>query len=278
VVAATTFGSAAAGAPATSALPVPSRSETLAAAREWIDEDEGEYPPDEEPARRRNPWTWPLVVLLLLLLLGLAAFFLSQSGFLNPANQRSTAPASSAATSGPTTASASITSTTPTPTVTTATPTPTPTPTADTVTLIPEAYLGRPFTAVQSDLVKMGLQVKGNQVANQAAAGTVTAIDPAGLVAKGSTITVSYSKGPDMATVPSDLIGTTEEIAQQKIFAAGLQPVKGTPKNDLAPPGTVISVNPTGGTRLTPGSNVTYVLSLGPAGAGASPSVNPPSP
>ena len=63
--------------------------------------------------------------------------------------------------------------------------------------LIPDAYLGRPYNEVRSTLVGMGLQVIGEQVFNDAPAGTVTNIEPSGPVNPGQAITVTYSKGPD---------------------------------------------------------------------------------
>ena len=69
----------------------------------------------------------------------------------------------------------------------------------------------------------MGLGVTGAEVFNNATPGTVTNIDPSGPVQPGTTITVSYSKGPEMVAVPVHPAGASEADVQQAIQDAGLR-------------------------------------------------------
>ncbi len=208
-----------------------SRADALAVERQWVQEDDDEFDePTDEPARRgRSPWTWPLIALILLVLFSLVGVILTQAGILFPPQ----APASSnaATTSAPVSSSPSNspTSTSATPTTSSATPTES-TPAA--INLIPDAYRGQQYNDVRNKLIGMNLQVKGLEVANAAAPGTVLDIDPSGPVQPGSTITVSYSKGPEMVSVPAIPSGSSEAEVQQAIQAAGLRWVKGA---DVAP-------------------------------------------
>lgn len=251
------------------------RADALAAERNWLPEEDEEdydgYEPEEEPKRRgRSPWTWPLIALILLVLFALVGIVVSQAGSLFPS--------STATTSKPASTTAAPTSSTPTPT-----PTPTvssATPTVSTppaINLIPESYLGRQYNDVRSQLIGMGLQVKGNQVADPSTPGTVTDINPSGPVQRGDLITVTYSSGPQMVAVPQFKQGATETSVQQAIEAAGLRWQKGDPlpgtKNQQE--GTFVSSEPASGTQVQAGSVVTYHLATAPAAQTPSPSPTP---
>ncbi|SFT86107.1 protein kinase [Arthrobacter sp. ov118] len=247
------------------------RADALAAERTWVqDEEEPEYDePEEEPQRRkRSPWTWPLIALILLVVFALAGVVLSQAGNLFPSQAPATsiAPSSSAKPSSATpSASSASASATPTPTASSATPTES-TPAA--VNLIPDAYLGRPYNEVRSELIGKGLGVKGEEVFNDATPGTVTNIDPSGSVEPGTTITVSYSKGPELVAVPSISVGASEAEVQQAIQNAGLRWAKGadvTPRSKKQDPGTFVSSDPDSGSKVAAGSVVTYHLAEVPA-------------
>jgi len=239
------------------------RADALAAERSWVQEEEEEDydEPEEEPKRRgRSPWTWPLIALILLVVFALVGVVLSQAGSLFP----SQGPATSSATSSiakPSSATPSASPTeTPTPTPSSATPTES-TPAA--VNLIPDAYLGRPYNDVRNELIGKGLQVTGVEVVNDATPGTVTNIDPSGAVQPGTTITVSYSKGPEMVEVPSIKAGASEAEVQQAIQDAGLRWAKGadvSPTNKKEDPGTFVSSEPPSGSKVVAGSVVTYHL------------------
>lgn len=248
------------------------RADALAAERNWLPEEDEEdydgYEPEEEPKRRgRSPWTWPLIALILLVLFALVGIVVSQAGSLFPS--------STATTSKPASTTAAPTSSTPTPT-----PTPTvssATPTVSTppaINLVPESYLGRQYNDVRSQLIGMGLQVKGNQVADPSTPGTVTDINPSGPVQRGDVITVTYSSGPQMVAVPQFKQGASETSVQQAIEAAGLRWQKGDPlpgtKNQQE--GTFVSSEPASGTQVQAGSVVTYHLAAAPAAPTPSPS------
>ncbi len=252
-----------------------SRADALAAQREWVQTEEDYDEPVDEPARsQRSPWTWPLVALILLVLFALVGVVLTQAGLLFP----SQAPVTSSAVSTsakPASTSASPTSKTPSPTPTTTSATPTEA-TPEAITLFPDAYLGRSFSEVRSELAAMKLKVNGAEVFNNAPAGTVVDINPAGQVQPGDTITVSYSKGPEMVVVPSIQAGASEAATQQAIESAGLRWARGAdvePQRTQAE-GTFVSSDPAQGLRVPAGSVVTYYL----AKASATPTTTPKAP
>lgn len=241
------------------------RADALAAERSWVQEEEEEdYDEPEEPKRRgRSPWTWPLIALILLVVFALVGVVLSQAGSLFPSQGPATSSATSSIakpSSATPSASSASPSETPTPTPSSATPTES-TPAA--INLIPDAYLGRPYNDVRNELIGKGLQVTGVEVVNDATPGTVTNIDPSGAVQPGTTITVSYSKGPEMVEVPSIKAGASESAVQQAIQDAGLRWAKGadvSPTDKKEDPGTFVSSQPPAGSKVTAGSVVTYHL------------------
>ena len=157
----------------------------------------------------------------------------------------------------------------------------TPTPTESTpeaINLIPDAYLGQQYGKVRNDLIALGLQVDGVPVADPAAPGTVTDINPAGPVQKGDTIKVTYSKGPEMIAVPEIKVGSSEAQVQSAIEKAGLRWVKG---NDVdgepgQDPGTFVSSEPDAGRKVESGSVVTYHLAKALVSTPAVPPSGPP--
>ncbi|CCQ48294.1 kinase domain protein [Pseudarthrobacter siccitolerans] len=197
---------AGAGSPAADSEPqgTLARANALAAERNWTPEETryDDEPADEPRRKGRSPWTWPLIALILLLLFALAGFLVSQMGLFSPSgNPSSSAPSTSApatsATPTRTTASA-------TPTQSVATPTPTPTPTPETVNIIPEAYLGKDYRTVQSQLSAMNLDVTVQpQVDANSAPNTVIALSRSGRVEVGSPITVTYAVAPSPAPAPT---------------------------------------------------------------------------
>ena len=88
-------------------------------------------------------------------------------------------------------------------------------------------------------------------------------IDPAGRVQPGTTITVTYSKGPESVTVPTLQSGASEAAVQQAIESAGLRWAKGDavdPTNKKEKAGTFVSSEPASGSKVPAGSLVTYHL------------------
>ncbi|MET3919366.1 protein kinase [Arthrobacter sp. UYEF20] len=244
-----------------------SRADALAAERQWVQEDDDYDEPVDEPQRRgRSPWTWPLIALILLVLFSLVGVILTQAGILfppqAPANSSAATTSASPISSSPTT---SPTSQSPSPTSSPATPTES-TPAA--INLFPDAYLGRPFNEVRNELIGQKLAVTGVEVFNDATPGTVTNIDPSGPVQPGDTITVSYSKGPEMVSVPAIRSGASEAAVQQAIEGAGLRWAKGAdvaPSNKKEDPQTFVSSEPAQGQKVASGSLVTYHLAAAKA-------------
>ncbi|KQR81924.1 protein kinase [Arthrobacter sp. Leaf337] len=256
-------GAAAAG--ATGPHSTLSRADALAAQRSWDQEEEQDRydePVDEPQRKGRSPWTWPLIALIVLVLFALIGVMLTQAGIFSPSGP---AESSSTSTSAkPTSRSASPTSTSASPTASSASPTPTQS-TPETINLIPDAYLGQPYNTVRSQLVGMGLTVKGDPVFSDKPEGTVTNIEPSGPVAPGETITVTYSKGQEPAqesSVPAIGVGSSESQAQKAIENAGLRWVKGAdvPGSAGQQAGTFVSSEPGAGSKVPAGSVVTYHL------------------
>jgi len=257
---------AALGAAAASADNPLTRANALEAERQLNDDEvvytEEDNFDDAEPERKkRSPWTWPLVALILLVLFTLVGFLISRSGFFSP----SPAPSESATTS--TSRSAS-------PTATSASPTPKPSPTSEApqptqsqpqkINVIPEQYEGQPFEAVSAALRALGLGVNGQEVFDDTApVGIVTGLNPTGPVDQGQTITVTYSKGPELVAVPAIAPGVDEAQVRQAIEGAGLKWVAGEPVNGAIgqQPGTFVRSSPAAGSQVAAGSTVTYYLS-----------------
>ncbi|MCC3300943.1 protein kinase domain-containing protein [Arthrobacter sp. zg-Y895] len=256
-------------APSTSALPtvagasVPdARTGELAASREWTDEDDVDYddgdPGDVEEEKRRSPWTIPLIALLVLILAGVVAFFVltGSEGDEDPA------PAASSSAASP--------SRSPSPSKTTATATPSETP--DEIRIDSATYEGRPVNEVATELSNLGLQVNRLPVSDaDIAEGLVVEVNPSGPLNRGDAVTVVYSSGPELVSVPA-LTGQPEAAARQRIVDAGLVPVNGGTQQSDAAPGTVVGVNPTEGAAVARGSSVTYYI------AEAAPSAPAPAP
>ena len=257
---------AAAGAAAASADNPLTRANALEAERQLNDEEEVIYSDDErfddqEPERKkRSPWTWPLVALILLVLFALVGFLISQSGFFSPSPSPSQSTSSSP-------------SRTPTPTSSSATPTPTPTQTSEKPTptqstpqkinLIPEEFEGQPFETVSAQLRALNLGVNGQEKFDPSVAGTVLSLNPTGPVDPGTTITVIYSKGPEMVAVPTIGQGVSEAQVQGALQGAGLKYVRGEDVNGTISqgPNTFVRSSPAAGTEVPAGSTVTYYLS-----------------
>ncbi|MDN7120874.1 PASTA domain-containing protein [Nocardioides sp. ChNu-153] len=97
------------------------------------------------------------------------------------------------------------------------------------------------------------------------AAGRVLGTDPEGGAdaARGSTITLVLSLGPERYTVPG-LEGRTADEARAALGDLTLDLVEGEPAySETVPEGSVVSTDPAAGTVVRPGTDVTVVLSAG---------------
>jgi eukaryotic-like serine/threonine-protein kinase len=91
--------------------------------------------------------------------------------------------------------------------------------------------------------------------------GTVISTTPAvgTLVERGTTVTLTVSKGKEQAAVP-DVNGETEDNARSAIEAAGLRVGKVTQQESDQDPGTVIAQSPAAGKNVAKGSSVSLTV------------------
>ena len=91
--------------------------------------------------------------------------------------------------------------------------------------------------------------------------GTVISTTPAvgTLVERGTTVTLTVSKGQEQAAVP-DVNGETEDNARSAIEAAGLRVGKVTQEESDQDPGTVIDQSPAAGKKVAKGSSVNLTV------------------
>lgn len=232
-------------------------NEEVAASREWHEEeiDRGEPAPE---SRGRSPWLIPSILLLLLVGLGVGLFFLWPV-LTGADDDPSTPPATTTTSASPTPSETE--SETPS-----ATPTTEPAETEDPEIVISAAqFEGRPVDEVVAELGALGLSVSTEQEESDIAEGLVLSVSPVGTLARGAAVTVTSSSGPAPVEVPSGLVGSTEQEVQQALISAGLQPANAGPEESDEPAGTVLSVDPSEGSEVEPGSTVSYVVSSGPA-------------
>ncbi|NMR19363.1 Stk1 family PASTA domain-containing Ser/Thr kinase [Cellulomonas fimi] len=128
--------------------------------------------------------------------------------------------------------------------------------------------LGRQEADAVAVLERAGLDAAPIPVFDPAEPGTVVATDPGpgGRVLKDGTVELSVSQGPEMTTVPDELVGTHFDAASQALEGARL--VVGdsvTPYDDVAPVGTVVAVSVEEGAQVEVGTEVVLTVSQGPA-------------
>jgi eukaryotic-like serine/threonine-protein kinase len=122
--------------------------------------------------------------------------------------------------------------------------------------------VGLPYDQAASELQRAGFAVARIDVDSEQAKGIVTAQDPSGGSegSKGSTVTVSVSKGPSTTSVP-DVTTQDVSIAQTTLDAAGFRTrVVLEDTTDPTSDGIVVSQDPVGSTQAKPGSLVTLFV------------------
>jgi serine/threonine-protein kinase len=83
-------------------------------------------------------------------------------------------------------------------------------------------------------------------------------------VARGTRVTIAVSTGPGSAPLPS-VAGLSASRAKAKLEQAGYKPVLESQPSSGVASGHVVSTNPPAGTELQFGSQVTVIVSSGPA-------------
>ena len=124
------------------------------------------------------------------------------------------------------------------------------------------SVVGLDYSTALQQLQAAGFVVSRTDVESNATAGTVTSQVPSGssTAAKGATVNVSVSNGPQTTPLP-DVSGQTQAAATATLTAAGFK-VKVTPQDtDVASfDGVVISQDPPGNTQQDPATVVTLFV------------------
>ncbi len=263
----------AAPAPATNALPQVPAPQTqddenfdsfMGASQQWEEEPVGDHESEvadrRTPAKKgRSPWTTPLIALIALVVLAILGAWLLP---VLTGNKTPESSPSITSTAPSTTSSAS--STEPTESESTPTESSAPTSTApSTVTVSRNEFLGKDYKDATATLEDLGFTVKSVGQESSETADTVIKVSPVGALPVGSTITLTYAV-PAKVLVPN-LYGKDGEQAASALSAVGLMPNEGEAQESPLAKGTVIGQSVNGGTKVEPGSTVTYILSLGPA-------------
>jgi beta-lactam-binding protein with PASTA domain/tRNA A-37 threonylcarbamoyl transferase component Bud32 len=130
--------------------------------------------------------------------------------------------------------------------------------------------VGQQAAVATATLRADGLNVTQVQQVSNDTPGTVISSNPdaKSLVKKGDTVTIKVAQLPPpvQVTVPEGLVNTTQANATAILQSAGLTTTV-TTKVSSAQKGTVLSTNPTSGTRINQGSAVVLTVSSGPANA-----------
>jgi len=138
------------------------------------------------------------------------------------------------------------------------------------------SVIGLQFDQASSALQAQGFAVARRDVDSERPKGEVVDQSPSNQAPKGSTITLSVSKGPPMSTVP-DVTAQDEGSAQSTLEQSGFTvQVQRQDVNDPGLDGIVLSQSPTGGSKAKQGSTVT--ITVGRLVAQGGPGSPPPPP
>jgi beta-lactam-binding protein with PASTA domain len=124
------------------------------------------------------------------------------------------------------------------------------------------SVVGAPFETANSELQAAGFGVFRRDVDSNQPEGTVVGQDPGGntLATKGSTVTLSVSKGPKTSAVP-DVTSLDRSTAASTLRSSGFKvsiSMQDTEDPSLA--NVVLAQDPAGGTQAKPGSTVTLTV------------------
>ena len=125
--------------------------------------------------------------------------------------------------------------------------------------------VGKGVKSAQSTLESAGFKVSVEyEASDSVAADTVISQNPSGKgkKAKGSTVTIVVSKGQDSATVPN-VVGSSESAAKSALENAGLTYSVSSEYSDNVAAGNVISQSVSVNKKVSKGTCVSIVISLG---------------
>lgn len=127
----------------------------------------------------------------------------------------------------------------------------------------------------EAALAAVGLTGSASEeYSDSVAAGQVISqsIDQGEKVDKGTTVSYVVSKGPktQLVTIPSDIVGATQDAAKKRLQEEGLTGVYVEEEYSDYPAGTVSRVDPSPGAKVEKGSQVKYWISIGPEPSGPS--------
>jgi hypothetical protein len=238
-----------AGAAAGAARPITAEMDAVEAPRgpegDGTRYDTDPVPPEGRRPERRSVWAWLLPVLLTLLVLaGLLWFLLLRE----PAPvSREPSPTGTVSTS-----------------VVPGEPTPPAADGAGTVELLAARYEGRPVDEVEQELTDLGFLVARQGQISDEEESTVLSLTPVGQVQRGSTITVSFSTGPDTVELPSGMVGQQADPLIDQIRLLGVNIIRYDEPNEDAEPGTVLRTEPLGGSTVRPGDTIEMWVAVAP--------------
>jgi beta-lactam-binding protein with PASTA domain/tRNA A-37 threonylcarbamoyl transferase component Bud32 len=138
------------------------------------------------------------------------------------------------------------------------------------------SVLNEPFEQAASELQAQGFSVQRQNVDSDQPEGTVVGTDPPAntTVPKGSSVTVSVSKGPTLTDVP-DVTNQDRDTAESTLRASGFKvKVVEEDTDDPTLDGIVLSQDPQPGSRAAPKSTVT--ITVGKLSTAAPPPPPPP--
>ncbi len=134
---------------------------------------------------------------------------------------------------------------------------------------VPAGLVGADRATAEGVLTAAGLDAAVTEDFDpEVAKGVVVSADPTegADVRKGGTVDLVVSKGPDMRTVPADLVGKPVSDVVAALKAAGFEvPDPRRDYHDTVPKDGVIAVSADAGTQLPVGTSVKLLVSDGPA-------------
>ena len=142
--------------------------------------------------------------------------------------------------------------------------------------VVPEV-VGQNVEDATKALQDAGLQVSTREVESDRPEGEVVAQSrPGGQpVPQRTAVTLDVATAPSTATVPNNLRGLTYDQAVQLLQAAGLTSVRREDVDSDLDAGTVVSSDPSSGTRIARDQQVTLRISKGPRNGGNVPTPSP---